>query len=172
MTYFTNQTTPQDIKNQFRKLAFLHHPDRGGSTAIMQVINDQYHAALKHCSGNVYNSNNGKEWKYYYNATRETVIMEMIEKAIILDGTTLELIGSWLWITGDTKQHKTTLKELGFKFSGKKLSWYWHNPKDNWRKKSKKEFQLNDIRTMFGAQTLHRKQDEKDDRQQIPVFRA
>jgi hypothetical protein len=36
------------------------------------------------------------------------------------------LIGTWIWITGETRQHKETLKKLECKFSGEKQCWYWH----------------------------------------------
>lgn len=36
-----------DIKKRFRKLAFLNHPDRGGSSAAMQEILRQYEEALE-----------------------------------------------------------------------------------------------------------------------------
>jgi len=31
-----------ELRKEYRRLAFLYHPDKGGETAIMQVINDQY----------------------------------------------------------------------------------------------------------------------------------
>lgn len=36
-----------EIKKRFRKLAFLNHPDRGGSSAAMQEILRQYEEALE-----------------------------------------------------------------------------------------------------------------------------
>lgn len=35
-----------------------------------------------------------------------------------------ELIGTWLWVTGNTRDHKDVLKALGFRWSGKKQAWY------------------------------------------------
>ena len=36
-----------EIKNEYRRLAKLHHPDLGGDTATMQEINLQYESALR-----------------------------------------------------------------------------------------------------------------------------
>ena len=49
---------------------------------------------------------------------------ELIEALNETDGVTAELIGTWLWVTGNTKEHKETLKALGFRWSGKKQAWY------------------------------------------------
>lgn len=40
-------------------------------------------------------------------------------------GLRLEICGTWLWVTGKTYQVKDTLKELGFRYSANKLSWYY-----------------------------------------------
>jgi hypothetical protein len=44
---FANCHTLKDIKQRFRRLALLNHPDRGGSTAAMQEIQRQYKNALE-----------------------------------------------------------------------------------------------------------------------------
>lgn len=49
---------------------------------------------------------------------------ELIEALNETDGVTAELIGTWLWVTGNTKEHKEILKSLGFRWSGKKQAWY------------------------------------------------
>ena len=42
MKYFKNIRTLDDLKKEFRRLAMLHHPDRGGDTATMQAINAEF----------------------------------------------------------------------------------------------------------------------------------
>ncbi|EXR51504.1 dnaJ domain protein, partial [Acinetobacter baumannii 25691_8] len=36
-----------DLKKEYRKLCFKHHPDMGGSTEDMQAINSEYEQLLK-----------------------------------------------------------------------------------------------------------------------------
>ena len=155
--YFQSCTTPQEIKTRFKALAMAHHPDKGGSTAIMQIINEQYHLNLKACDGISY----GKH-KYNYRPSYESAVQEMIMKVINYP-VNVEVIGSWIWLTGDTKPHRAEFKKLGFRFSPEKCSWYWHNPIDGYRKRSKKTFQMNEIRSMFGTTGNL----EKEERQQI-----
>jgi hypothetical protein len=44
---FANCHTLKDVKQRFRRLALLNHPDRGGSNAAMQEIQRQYKTALE-----------------------------------------------------------------------------------------------------------------------------
>lgn len=46
MKYFTNCTTLEALKKEYRRLCMLHHPDRGGDTATMAAINDEYDAVF------------------------------------------------------------------------------------------------------------------------------
>jgi len=52
---FENCTSLDDLKRAYRILAMQNHPDHGGSTVIMQDINERYSQAVKHYSryGNI-----------------------------------------------------------------------------------------------------------------------
>ena len=39
--------TIQEVKSAYKKLAFQYHPDKGGSTEIMQEINNEYDKLIK-----------------------------------------------------------------------------------------------------------------------------
>lgn len=47
------------------------------------------------------------------------------EWAESLAGVHVDTVGSWLWVTGDTRAHKDELKAAGFRYSAKKEAWYW-----------------------------------------------
>ena len=47
MNYFTNCKTQDQVKARYRALAHKLHPDHGGSTVLMQLLNTQYKQALK-----------------------------------------------------------------------------------------------------------------------------
>ena len=36
----------------------------------------------------------------------------------------IEITGSWLWVSGDTKPHRKELKDHGLRWSRKKEKWY------------------------------------------------
>lgn len=50
--------------------------------------------------------------------------------AIIGLNLTIEMRGTWVWVTGDTKPQKEALKAAGYKWSPKKVAWYL-KPEDN-----------------------------------------
>lgn len=56
----------------------------------------------------------------------------------------IERIGTWLWISGETKKHKTMLKNKGFKYSPKRQMWYYAVFK-------KQSRDINELREKFGS---------------------
>lgn len=135
MNYFKGCFKVEQIKKVWRKLAFENHPDRGGDTATMQDINAQYHDALKGKHGQTsYNQETQKEHTYYYNEKVEREVMEKVLEllGLKLEGVEVLLIGTWVWITGDTKPHKDKLGKNGAKcrWHGKRKAWYWRSAKN------------------------------------------
>src|ERR1035441_9676592 len=52
-TYFTNINSIEELKKCYKELALKHHPDRkGGDTATMQEINNEYKYFCEHPSFN------------------------------------------------------------------------------------------------------------------------
>ena len=148
--YFTNIESIEDLKQQYKKLAMDNHPDKGGNTETMQAINNEYQELFE----KVKDIRRNKEGKTYQRATTETYkeYMEVIEKLIKMNGITIEIIGSFVWVSGNTKEYKNELKAIKFKWNGTKKSWYL--APDGWHKKSKKVYSMDDVRTMFGSQEV------------------
>lgn len=44
MKYFVNCKSLEELKKEFRRLAMIHHPDRGGDVEVMKAINNEYDA--------------------------------------------------------------------------------------------------------------------------------
>lgn len=130
--YFNNLRTVAETKSEYRRLCFLHHPDRGGNTATMQDINSQYHAKLSACNGETSTGSDNKEHTYRYNRDTEQAIIDKIAEIVSVGMVNVEimLIGSWVWITGETKRYKDQLGKNGLKcrWHSKRLCWYWHIP--------------------------------------------
>lgn len=72
-------------------------------------------------------------------------------KALSLPNIKVELCGTWIWITGDTKPVKEQLKELGCKWAPKKKKWFWRKPTDKkfWKKG---ELDMDAIRMKHGSE--------------------
>ena len=55
---------------------------------------------------------------------------QIIDLLMKLEGIEVELCGSWLWIGGNTKEHKDALKAAGCRWCSKKKLWSWHHPEE------------------------------------------
>lgn len=120
--FFANVKTLDQLKAEYRRLVMQHHPDRGGDMATMQAINAEYertHDELK------------KSWNAAHDDAHQCTeapedFRAIIEVLLKLDGLEVELCGSWLWIGGDTYNHKDALKAAGCRWCSSKKMWSWH----------------------------------------------
>lgn len=145
--YFDHLFTLAEIKAEYKALVKINHPDVGGDTATMQAINGQYTEAVKRIE------REGEK------ADREAAAQEAPEEfmAVIsrianLAGITVDLVGAWLWVTGNTFIHKETLKAVGFKWASKKRAWYWYPEYAAVTCGTKKS--LEEIKSKYGTQRI------------------
>lgn len=150
MKYFNNPETLEELKKQYKKLAMENHPDKGGDSETMKAINAEYDE-LFNLLKNVRKSSKGDTYTAANSETPEE-FKNIISKIIILDGIDIEIIGSWIWVTGNTFQYKENLKELHFRFSNSKKAWYFHN--DGYSRRGRKTYTLDEIRSLYGSEKI------------------
>ena len=155
----------EDLKSAYRKLAMKYHPDRGGTNEQMKEINDEYSflfEKVKDIHKSTYTD--GPRTYTAKEKTKETPFdfINIVNELFKLDGLEIELCGRWLWIDGNTIQHKDALKKLGCKWSAKKQKWSWHFPEDSAVKyKNRKEWDMEKIRSYFGSEHLGTEEERK-----------
>ena len=143
-TYFANCKTIEEAKRLYHKLAMENHPDRGGKLEVMQAINNEYDIiAIK--LANIHESASGEQNSNEIPAD----FRDMISKLINCDGLTINIIGRWIWLEGNTYPYKDIIKQLGFKWAGQKKAWYWHSADE--KSYNRKKLSLDDIKTMYGC---------------------
>ena len=76
----------------------------------------------------------------------------MLDRIMFLKGVDIEVIGGWIWITGNTFCCQDNIEKLGFMFSHTKTAWYWH--KGEYRKKSGKIQSMDEMRDFWGSQKM------------------
>jgi hypothetical protein len=130
--FFAGCTTPTEVKSRYRHLAMQWHPDRGGDTATMQAINAQYKQVLARMDGTQETGTDNQPHTYHYNDAAEQAIIDKLAALLRskLPGCDIWLIGKWIWVQGDTRPVRETLKANGLVWHAKRLAWYWHRPED------------------------------------------
>ena len=157
--YFSGLTTAAEIKAVYKCLCTIHHPDNGGDTATMQEINRQRTAALAALEEDAAPADEPASVILLPEEcpTRTDIpaaLLELLEAARRLPCLHLEVCGSWLWATGSTKPVKDQLKALGFHFSANKKAWYWHDPSEKRRFRSRRRYSMDEIREAHGSRVI------------------
>lgn len=152
MKYFADCKTAEEVKALYKKLAMKLHPDLGGSKEAFQAMYNEYEEAFDRLK-NVHAAADGGTYERAA-APSETAqeFADLINQLVMMDGLKVELVGRWIWVTGDTFQHKTALKAAGFKWASKKKAWYWHTAEDSVSRGSKKS--LAKIKQKYGCETF------------------
>lgn len=159
--YFANLTTEAEITNVYKALRVALHPDNGGNTAAFQALGQQYAAAIAALRHDTAPDKGGELpaaviclSEHSESSTIATGLLNMIDKTSQIPGISVELCGSWLWVTGNTRPVKEQLKALQFRFSGSKKAWYWHDPSQPYRRRSRRHYDMDEIRDLHGSQKL------------------
>lgn len=148
--YFKQMATLDELKAEYRRLVKKHHPDCGGDAEIMKAVNNEYEVKFEELK----KAHNAKADEKHQTTETPDEFREIIEKLLKLDGLDVELCGSWLWIGGNTREHKDALKAAGCRWSNNKKLWYWHHAEDgsHWHRGKRT---MSEIRTKYGSQTFN-----------------
>jgi hypothetical protein len=140
--------TIEALKKAYHEKALQYHPDRqGGNEEYMKLVNLAYETLLK-----IVGSYSASEAK----ASEETPLTEQLAaiygRIKHFQGITIEVAGTWFWITGNTYTYRTELKNMGFKWANKKKAWYYHE--GQYQKETRRSWDLDEIRNKFSSFTL------------------
>ena len=132
----------QTVKAAYRRAAMKYHPDKGGSTEMMQAVNEAYKYMQDHY-GTLPSINTDQGYADRLN--------DAINAIVTMEGLVIEVCGLWVWVSGDTKAHKESLKAAGYFWASKKFMWYFR-PADQQGGRGKST--MEDIRTKYGSQSV------------------
>ena len=139
--------TAEEVKRMYRQLAKQYHPDNGGDAQEMANLNNEYHELWNKLK-NVHVNKDGETYTRETNETPEEFI-NLIHTLMSLEGIIIEVIGCFVWVSGETKPHKEILKMLKFRWHSKKLCWYL-SPED-YERRSRRDYEMDEIRAMYGT---------------------
>lgn len=145
----TTESTVDSIKKQYKKLAFQYHPDVGGDTEKMKIINAEYEKALLEL-GKMNNKNYSLDEEFI------NIIDELIK--LKMKNVIIEVCGWFVYVSGDTKLYKDSLKGLKLWWNNNKQAWYF---KPSWySKKGKETWSMDRIRDTWGSQIVNNRHDD------------
>lgn len=147
MNFFQTCFTESEIKARFRDLCKIHHPDLGGNEETMKAVNLAYEERLR---GEFRKSMDDEKAEQTVDLERE--VAAKVAEIIALQGIIIELVGRWIWVTGNTFSVKDTLKAAGLSWASKKRAWYWHKAEDSCSSRGGKT--LEQIKTKYGSVVL------------------
>ena len=128
-----------EAKKIYKTLAKKLHPDMiGGNEDAFKILNAVYTDLIEH---KIYFSNDFKI---------DLELEKIISLILHFENIIIELVGSWVWVSGDTKEIKDKLKELGFKWASKKRMWYFGEMKS----KNPTPKSMEEIKSKYGSETL------------------
>lgn len=152
--FFADCATLEAIKTRYRELAFEFHPDRkNGDTETMKTVNAAYSDACKRAI-----SEEPEQWKREQATRGFEPLREAIEFAVTLpDEITVTIRGFWLWLEGETRSYKDTIKNFQssenkkFCWSPNKTAWYFAAvPSSN----KGKSFTFDEIEARYGREEV------------------
>ncbi len=149
MKYFNECNTIDEVKSLYKKLAMDNHPDRGGDTATMQAINTEYAFACARIAKGAGLSDEEADTEIKLSEEYRQVIEQLAN----LPGIVIEIVGNWIWVTGNTRPVKEELKATGLFYAHKKVAWYYRNEAFKTRGNGAP---LEQIRAKYGSETVRR----------------
>ena len=156
-SFFQGCHTAEDLKKAYRKFAKKLHPDVGGRKEDFQDLQAEFSSAWDRLK-NVHVNKDGRRYEKETDETAEA-FMGIIEALIQLKEVDIEICGSWIWCSGNTKPYKDLFRRLGFRWSKTKQAWYYHS--EPYRKHHGKELSLEEIRNMYGSRRYRNADEER-----------
>lgn len=149
--WFAGVYSIDEAKRIYRVLALRYHPDKGGDTATMQQINAEFDSFVRH--GYTEAPKDAK--KEFRDIEIDPKFYDCLILIIDLYGLNIELVGCWIWVTGNTYTHRKELKEAGCFFASKKQCWYFRPAE--YASANQKNMPLEDIRKKYGTTSITNK---------------
>jgi hypothetical protein len=140
------------LKKEYFKLAKLYHPDAGGTKEQFQELQNEYEKLLK----NIINGSSLSSEQKKNEFEIDKAIRDIIDSIISLQGINIELVGKWLWISGNTYAVKNELKKAGLIYIKKDNTPYWVYKGSMSRGKG--NLSIDEIKQKYGSRVIETRQ--------------
>lgn len=146
--------TLAELKANYKTWCLQLHPDLNpdkDTTAEMQELNNAYEAQFKILKDRELKKDKKEREKFSYSEVPEDLI-NIINTLIKFKGVQIDIVGNWLWLSGNTYPVREEVKNLKFHWSKAKKKWFWNGSDTVKRPFSKMTYQ--DITEKYGCYSL------------------
>lgn len=151
--YFNDVKSLSELKKLYKDLARKNHPDFGGSVAIMQAINAEYDSMIEWFA-----KHGNKTEKEKASAEVPEKFRKIIEQLLKMPYIQVEIIGGWIWLSGNAALYLRKLQGMGFKYSTKQKRYYLSDGISGGRAS---RYSMQRIREIYGSQVLENEEQLK-----------
>ena len=154
LKYFIGVETLEELKKKYKELAKKLHPDLGGNKEKFQSMNNEYDLLFK----SLKNKKANKKSNIKDNDNFKDIINELIK----YNELTIEIIGSWLWISGNTYPLRDIIKNLGLLWSKGRKKWYYTADTIDGANKYYKKKTYEELKNNYGYSKIKSASKDKD----------
>lgn len=117
LKYFKHCKSLDEVKAEYKRCVqrWLPSESNEGDIKKMALVENEYHGISQRTKFQDQPEDVKEEYLQFPNKVKK--IHEL--------GLNQEVCGSWLWVSGNTIDHKETLKSLGLRYSPNKQRWYY-----------------------------------------------
>lgn len=151
--YFNDVKSLSELKKLYKDLARKNHPDFGGSVAVMQAINAEYDSMI-----DWFAKHGNKTEKEKASAEVPEKFRKIIEQLLKMPYIQVEIIGGWIWLSGNAALYLRKLQGMGFKYSTKQKRYYLSDGISGGRAS---RYSMQRIREIYGSQVLENEEQLK-----------
>lgn len=155
MKWFNNIKTKQELRKRYRELCKQYHPDVNPHTdgTEMKEINSEYDDLIKVLPSEKTSESTTNNAGESSTDNAPDIYRVIIEKIISIPDIQIEIIGTWLWVSGKTYEHRDIFKSFGMRYSKGKKAWYYTNENTGYHRGYHKN--LDEIRNKYGSEVFN-----------------
>lgn len=134
----------ETVKKAYRKACRAYHPDiNPAGLETMQAVNEAFETLSK------------EKFPLSTDSTQERsnygeALNDALNAIINIHDLNIEICGAWVWVSGNTKPNKESLKNAKYLWSKNKNMWYFR-PENQKKRFFRGSSSIDEIRTKYGS---------------------